>query len=249
MIPNPLTYLIHHHRQPEWTQAITLAKTHRVAQISHKASQRILNASGEGLEVDRHAYYNSNRRRQHPEESRQPDELDQVLTALVEAGFDYQPQYHYVIDEYGGCVEKELVQIVAATDAQKKLMRRFMANWCAEADATFHTNNLKLLLISVVGITSTERSFPGCLSFSKFDNKETYDFLFEYLLARVFINGIPPFHVIIADQGKGLIASYQKKFPGIQLQHCEWHAAENIRAAIAKGRYTKEERQNLHHLI
>jgi MULE transposase domain len=59
-----------------------------------------------------------------------------------------------------------------------------MSNWCMEADATFRTNNLKLLLISVVGITSTERSFPGYLSFSRFDNKDTYDFLFDSSIRR-----------------------------------------------------------------
>jgi hypothetical protein len=61
-----------------------------------------------------------------------------------------------------------------------------MSNWYIEADATFRTNNLKLLLISVVGIISTERSFPGCLSFSRFDNKDTYDFFFDFMNARVF---------------------------------------------------------------
>jgi hypothetical protein len=34
----------------------------------------------------------------------------------------------------------------------------------------------------------------------------------------------------------------------MQLQHCEWHAAENIRAAITQRRYIKEKRQALHYL-
>jgi hypothetical protein len=58
-----------------------------------------------------------------------------------------------------------------------------MPNWCIKADATFRTNNLKLLLISVVGIISIKRSFPGCLNFSRFDNKDTYDFLFDFINA------------------------------------------------------------------
>jgi hypothetical protein len=90
-----------------------------------------------------------------------------------------------------------------------------------EANATFRTNNLKLLLISVVGIISTKKSFLGYLSFSKFDNKDTYDFLFDFLNARVFGDVVPPSRVIIADQEKGLIANYAKKFPEIQLQYCE----------------------------
>jgi hypothetical protein len=74
-----------------------------------------------------------------------------------------------------------------------------MSNWCIEVDVTFLTNNLKLLLISVVGIISIERSFPGCLSFSRFDNKDTYDFLFDFMNARVFGDVVPLPRVIIAD--------------------------------------------------
>jgi hypothetical protein len=84
-------------------------------------------------------------------------------------------------------------------------------------NATFRINNLKLLLISVVGITFTEKSFSGCLNFSKFDNKNTYDFLFDYINARVFSDVIPLSRVIVADQEKGLIASYAKKFSNMQL--------------------------------
>ena len=124
--------------------------------------------------------------------------MDEVLEALVEAGFDYRSRYHYKIAE-SGSVEKELIQIVAALNTQKILMRKFMSNWCIKADATFRTNNLKLLLISVVGITSTERSFPGCLNFSRFDNKDTYDFLFDFINIRIFGDVVPPPRVIVAD--------------------------------------------------
>lgn len=103
------------------------------------------------------------------------------------------------IGESGGRTEKELIQIVAALNTQKILMRRFISNWCIKADATFRTNNLKLLLISVVGIIFTEKSFSGCLSFSKFDNKDTYDFLFDYINARVFSDVVPLSRVIVAD--------------------------------------------------
>lgn len=74
-----------------------------------------------------------------------------------------------------------------------------MSNWYIKAGATFRTNNLKLLLISVVDIISTERSFSGCLSFSRFDNKDTYDFLFDYMNARVFGDVVPPPRVIVTD--------------------------------------------------
>jgi hypothetical protein len=124
--------------------------------------------------------------------------LDEVLEALVKAGFDYRLRYHYKIAE-SGSVKKELTQIVAAFNTQKILIKKFMSNWCIKADAIFRTNNLKLLLISVIDITSIERSFPNYLSFSRFDNKDTYDFLFDFMNARVFGDVVPLSRVIVAD--------------------------------------------------
>ncbi len=80
-----------------------------------------------------------------------------------------------------------------------------------ETDAIFRINNFKLLLISVVGIISIERSFSGCLNFNRFDNKDTYNFLFDFINARVFGDVVSLSRIIIVDQGKGLIASYTKK--------------------------------------
>jgi hypothetical protein len=124
--------------------------------------------------------------------------LDEVLEALIEAKFNYRPRYHYEIAE-SGSVEKELTQIVAALNTQKILIKKFMSNWYMEADATFRINNFKLLLISVVGITFTKRSFLGCLSFSRFDNKDIYDFFFDFMNVRVFGDVVPPSRVIVAD--------------------------------------------------
>jgi hypothetical protein len=74
-----------------------------------------------------------------------------------------------------------------------------MSNWYIKTDVTFRTNNLKLLLISVVGIIFIKRSFPGYLSFNRFDNKNTYDFLFDFMNIRVFGDVVPLSRVIIAD--------------------------------------------------
>jgi hypothetical protein len=193
-----------------------LAKTYRNTQISYKFSQRILDANDKSLRIDRTSYYHINRRPSRLGDSQKRNELKKVLEALDKAKFEYRPKYHYKIAE-SGSVKKELTQIVAALYTQKILIRKFMSNWYMKADATFRINNLKLLLISVVGIIFTERSFLGCLSFSRFDNKDTYDFLFDFINARVFGEIVPLFRVIVTDQKKGLIASYAEKFPEIQL--------------------------------
>jgi hypothetical protein len=127
MAPNPLNYMAHRQRQPEWQKALKLAKTHRTTQISYKSSQRILDANDKSLEIDRTSYYHINRRPLRLGESQKRNELDEVFEALTEAEFDYRPRYHYEIAE-SGSVKKELTQIVAALLTQKILIRRFMSN-------------------------------------------------------------------------------------------------------------------------
>jgi hypothetical protein len=97
MVPNPLFYIAHLQRQPEWKTSLALVTTYRLAQISHKSSQRIFDASDESFKIDRTSYYHINRRPSG--ESQKRNELDKVLEALIEAKFDYRPKYHYEIAE------------------------------------------------------------------------------------------------------------------------------------------------------
>jgi hypothetical protein len=113
MVLNPLFYIAHLYRQPEWKTSLTLAITYRLAQISHKFSQRILNASDKNLKIDRIFYYHINRRPSRLRESQMRNELDKVLKTLTEAKFDYRLKYYYKIAK-SGSVKKELTQIVTA---------------------------------------------------------------------------------------------------------------------------------------
>ena len=74
-----------------------------------------------------------------------------------------------------------------------------MLNWYMKIDVIFRTNNLKLLLIFIVGIIFTEKFFLGYLNFNKFDNKDTYDFIFDFINARMFGDIVPLSRVIVAD--------------------------------------------------
>jgi hypothetical protein len=89
MVPNPLSYTAHLQHQSEWKTSVALATTHYLAQISHKSSQQILDASNEGLEINHTSYYHINYRPSRLEELQKQNELDEVLKTLIEAEFNY----------------------------------------------------------------------------------------------------------------------------------------------------------------
>jgi hypothetical protein len=109
MVPNPLSYIAHRQRQPEWQKVLKLARTHRTAQISYRSSQRILDTNDEGLKIDRTSYYHINRRLSRLRESQKRNELDEIVEALLKAEFDYRLRYHYEIEESDSRIEKELI--------------------------------------------------------------------------------------------------------------------------------------------
>ena len=63
----------------------------------------------------------------------------------------------------------------------------------------------------------------------------------------VIWNDCNPPTVNISDQDKGLIASLPLMLPGCQLQLCNWHAVQNIRARVNKSKrgYPQERRENV----
>ena len=58
--------------------------------------------------------------------------------------------------------------------------------------------------------------------------------------------------VVVADQAAGLIAACDcpnpRLLPGVQLQHCNWHAVEAIKAKYRKSGYSSDEVEELAHL-
>jgi hypothetical protein len=45
-------------------------------------------------------------------------------------------------------------------DEQIRLIRRFISGFIYETNATFNTNNLRLLLFVIVGVNNTSLTFP-----------------------------------------------------------------------------------------
>ena len=125
-------------------------------------------------------------------------------------------------------VKRQLEQLFFMSDVQIQWAQRFCSSFMIEVDTTFNTNNLRLPLTIITGISNTGDSFPVAFSFLPSESKVSFDFIFENLKEIVWQEFLPP-RVVIGDQAKGLIASLPDSMPGFIGQFCEWHAFENIK--------------------
>jgi hypothetical protein len=73
-------------------------------------------------------------------------------------------------------------------------------------DATFNTNNLKLLLMVLTGISNTGDSFSVAFCFIPSESKVSFDFVFKTLKELAW-EEYPIPKVVVRDQAKGLAAS------------------------------------------
>jgi hypothetical protein len=121
-------------------------------------------------------------------------------------------------------------------------------------DRTFNINNLRLPLLIAVGVTNSGKIFLLVFSYCPSESKEGYDFFFRSLKEEAFAGNIQLLKVIIGDQAAGLITAIDspspsfKPFPGVYLQHCNWHAVEAIKAKYRKSGYNSDEVEELSHL-
>jgi MULE transposase domain len=110
-------------------------------------------------------------------------------------------------------------------------------------DGTFNTNELRLPLLTSIGITNTGSSFPIALSYCPGETAASYNFFFESLRQEVFVDGVAEPGVVMGDQAAGLISSIDAydSMPHSQLQFCAWHAAEAMKARWRKSGYTSQQ--------
>jgi hypothetical protein len=138
MIPNPLSYDIHRHRQPDHAKAISLAMIHRQVDLSYRQSSRILVT--EGLHISSKIYYNS---RHLESQETNASQLNTLFQAFEASKFHYLPRYSYSINLQSGSLEaKELEQVFFCISDQIKLVQRFVSNMLLITNATFNTNYL-----------------------------------------------------------------------------------------------------------
>jgi hypothetical protein len=205
---------------------------------------------GLGFTIDSATYYNTVRHNRPSADDCQT--IQGLLVALADAGFLWRSRVEYEEDPAGNVISQKLVQIFFMNKQQVVLAQRFVAGFVLVVDDTFNTNSLQLPLLIAVGITNSGKTFPVAFSYCPSESKESYDFFFQSLKEEAFACDIQSLKVVVGDQAGGLIASLNpaspspnRPFPGVQLQHCNWHAVESMKAKYRKSGYKSDEVEEL----
>jgi hypothetical protein len=244
MVSNPLAYPIHAKRHPQYAIAMQQAIALRASQITYSQASRILEA--QNLSIDRRAFYNSQRG-----SDKYQDEfnLQSLFGFFSEKGYYCHSKYKCDMDPATAePISRYLEMVFFMSDTQIQWAQRFCISFMLEVDTTFNTNNLRLPLTVLTGITNTGISFPMAFCFVPSESKASFDFVFEKLKELVW-DEYPPPKVIVGDQAKGLSASLPYSMQGAVGQFCEWHAFENIRKRLLDSGYGREKVNTIKPLI
>jgi hypothetical protein len=90
------------------------------------------------------------------------------------------------------------------------MARRFVSDMLAETDATFNTNEKRMLLQCFVGIDNTGHTFGFLQAFSAAESGRIVRFILEVLSTHYFYD-CPGFAVLAEDFGSGLTAGFAQK--------------------------------------
>jgi MULE transposase domain len=89
---------------------------------------------------------------------------------------------------------------------QIELGRRFVSGFMYKTNATFNTNELRMPLSSIIGITNTGKTFPLAYCYITSESAKAFEFMAEQLTKYVFYDCLEP-GVFIAGFCKGLGAA------------------------------------------
>jgi hypothetical protein len=204
--PNPFSLQPHVSRRPGFAEAISVAKTHRGI-LTYSESKEVLKKMG--LTIDPNRYYNLVRKEQSKSLSPQ-EEAMMLLYYLESQSVHVVVDEQYVLDERGDKKDRVIICIVWWTSAQIQLARRFVSDMVAETDATFNTNEKRLLLQCFVGIDNTNSTFEFLQAFSTAESARNIRFILQ-VLQDYFFYDCPGFAVLAGDFGTGLSAGFAQK--------------------------------------
>jgi hypothetical protein len=204
--PNPFSLQPHVSRRPGFAEAISVAKTHRGI-LTYSESKEVLKKMG--LTIDPNRYYNLVRKEQSKSLSPQ-EEAMMLLYYLESQSVHVVVDEQYVLNERGDKKDRVIMCIVWWTSAQIQLARRFVSDMVAETDATFNTNEKRLLLQCFVGIDNTNSTFEFLQAFSTAESARNIRFILQ-VLQDYFFYDCPGFAVLAGDFGTGLSAGFAQK--------------------------------------
>ena len=200
--PDPFQLPPHRYRRPGYRQAVQIAETHR-GTISFAASSNILEKLG--LEIDRKAFYNLQRKETQGHLSSQ-DEARLILTYLEQEGLHVEVDEAYTLNPDNTKKDRHIQAIAWWSQEQMRLARRFVSRRLVESDATFNTNQRRLLLQHVVGIDNTGKTFPVLQVFHISESARTFCFIMN-IWRTYFFYDCPGPAVWCCDFAAGLTAA------------------------------------------
>lgn len=175
-----------------------------------------------GLTIAPKQYYNLLRNEQAFKLSPQEEAL-LLLHYLESQNVHVVVDEQYVLDERGEKKDRLITCIVWWTSAQIQMARRFVSDMLAQTDATFNTNEKRLLLQCFIGIDNTNSTFEFLQAFSTAESARNIRFILQ-VLQDYFFYDCPGFAVLAGDFGSGLSAGFAQKQLKIQEKLSgSWH--------------------------
>ena len=162
-----------------------------------------------GLTIGAKQYYNLIRKEQSYSPSAQEEAL-MLLYYLESRNVHVVVDEQYILDERGVKKDRVIMCIVWWIPEQIRMARRFVSDMLAETDATFNTNEKRLLLQCFVGIDNTNSTFQFLQVFSTAESARNIRFILQ-VLQDYFFYDCPGFAVLAGDFGSGLSAGFAQK--------------------------------------
>ena len=151
---NPLVYQEHRKALRSFVQAIPQATAMRESYVPFRQAERIL--YGQGLKIDRKAYYNLAREKTMEMTS---NGLLALVTVLERDSWTYRTFWEFGYNDTGVVTKQVPKAVFFTNDELINLARRFTPDWMIQVDGTFNTNRIKMPLIDALGVTNTGHSF------------------------------------------------------------------------------------------
>lgn len=95
-----------------------------------------------------------------------------------------------------------------------------------------------------MGVLNSGHTFPIAFSYVPSESDESLGFFWDSMKEECFIPDkdlpAPPLpRIVIADQVGGVLSSVPKAWPQCQVQICDWHVVEAMKAKYQKSGYKK----------
>jgi hypothetical protein len=130
------------------------------------------------LELDRKTFYNLQRKDSDNQLTSQ-DEARLLLSYLDQEDLHVEIDEVYILGADNEKHNREIQAIAWFSKEQLRLARRFISGRIVESDATFNTNERRLLLQNVVGIDNTGKTFPALQLFHISESARLFRFIMK----------------------------------------------------------------------